>query len=121
LKLVRYSYRLRQIDLDGSATTFKAIEVEVGVPTVFDLSQNYPNPFNPSTKVNFSLPVASNITLDLYDISGQKVATILSGNFNAGYHSVDIDAQKLRLASGIYFYHLTAGQFSATKKMILMK
>jgi len=85
----KYSYRLRQIDLDGSATTFKAIEVEVGVPTVFDLSQNYPNPFNPSTKVNFSLPVASNITLDLYDISGQKVATILSGNFNAGYHSVD--------------------------------
>ncbi|MBK7867106.1 MAG: T9SS type A sorting domain-containing protein [Ignavibacteriales bacterium] len=117
----KYSYRLKQIDFDGSTTTFNAIEVEVGVPAVFDLSQNYPNPFNPSTRVNFSLPTPSNVTLDVFDISGQKVATILSGYMTAGYHTADIDAQKLKLSSGIYIYKLSAGKFTSTKKMILMK
>ncbi len=117
----KYSYRLKQIDLDGTTATFDAIEVEVGVPNAFDLSQNYPNPFNPSTRVNFSLPTAANITLELFDISGQKVATILSGMYNAGYHTADIDAQKLQLSSGIYIYKLSAGKFTSTKKMMLMK
>jgi hypothetical protein len=117
----KYSYRLKQVDFDGTSTTFSAIEVEVGTPNSFDLSQNYPNPFNPSTRVNFSLPAASFVTLELYDISGQKVATILSGNFTVGYHSADIDAQKYGLSSGIYIYKLSAGKFSSTKKMILMK
>ncbi len=117
----KYSYRLKQIDFDGSTTIFNAIEVEVGVPAVFDLSQNYPNPFNPSTRVNFSLPTPTNVTLDVFDISGQKVATILSGYMTAGYHTADIDAQKLKLSSGIYIYKLSAGKFTSTKKMILMK
>lgn len=117
----KYSYRLKQIDFDGSSTTFNAIEVEVGVPAEFDLSQNYPNPFNPSTRVNFSLPTPTNVTLDVFDISGQKVATILSGYMTAGYHTADIDAQKLKLSSGIYIYKLSAGKFTSTKKMILMK
>lgn len=117
----KYSYRLKQIDLDGTTATFDAIEVEVGVPNAFDLSQNYPNPFNPSTRVNFSLPTATNVTLELFDISGQKVATILSGMYNAGYHTADIDAQKLQLSSGVYIYKLSAGKFTSTKKMMLMK
>lgn len=117
----KYSYRLKQIDFDGSSATFNAIEVEVGVPAVFDLSQNYPNPFNPSTRVNFSLPTPTNVTLEVFDISGQKVATILSGYMTAGYHTADIDAQKLKLSSGIYIYKLSAGKFTSTKKMILMK
>jgi len=117
----KYSYRLRQIDLDGTSATFNAVEVEVGVPNVFDLSQNYPNPFNPSTRVNFSLPTPENVTLEVFDISGQKVATILSGMFAAGYHSADIDAQKLQLSSGIYIYKLSAGKFTSVKKMMLMK
>ncbi len=117
----KYMYRLRQIDLDGTSATFNSIEVEVGVPNVFDLSQNYPNPFNPSTRVNFSIPTPENVTLELFDISGQKVATILSGMFAAGYHSADIDAQKLQLSSGIYIYKLSAGKFTSVKKMMLMK
>lgn len=117
----KYSYRLKQIDFDGSSATFNTIEVEVGVPAVFDLSQNYPNPFNPSTRVNFSLPTPTNVTLEVFDISGQKVATILSGYMTAGYHTADIDAQKLKLSSGIYIYKLSAGKFTSTKKMILMK
>ncbi len=117
----KYSYRLRQVDLDGTTTTFAAVEVEVGTPASFDLSQNYPNPFNPSTRVNFSLPTATNVTLEVFDISGQKVATVISGYFAAGYHTTDIDAQKFGLSSGIYLYKLSAGQFTSTKKMILMK
>jgi len=117
----KYSYRLKQVDLDGTSTTFTAVEVEVGTPATFDLSQNYPNPFNPSTRVNFSLPTASNVTLEVFDISGQKVATVISGYLTAGYHTAEIDAQKFGLSSGIYLYKLSAGQFTSTKKMILMK
>lgn len=117
----KYSYRLRQIDLDGTAHVSDAIEVEVGLPSTFNLSQNYPNPFNPSTKVNFSLPLASHVTLDVFDVAGQKVATIVNGQLTAGYHTVDIDAQKYGLSSGIYLYRIVAGEYSSVKKMILMK
>ncbi|GAB1441403.1 hypothetical protein MASR2M39_02370 [Ignavibacteriales bacterium] len=117
----KYSYRLKQVDFDGTSETFTAIEVEVGVPTAFDMSQNYPNPFNPSTKIDFSIPVPANVTLDIFDISGQKVATVLSGQMNAGYHFVNIDAAKYGMSSGTYVYRLSADKFTSIKKMILVK
>jgi len=117
----KYSYRLKQVDFDGSTQTFDAVEVEVGIPTAFDLSQNYPNPFNPTTRINFAIPTAANVTLEVFDISGQKIATLVSGFMNAGYHFVDMDAVKYGMSSGTYIYKIQADKFSSVKKMILVK
>jgi len=88
------------------------------VPTAYSLKQNYPNPFNPSTTIEFALPVASNYTLTVYNITGQKVWST-AGSGEAGSHSAVWDATGN--SSGIYFYKLEAGSFSATKKMALLK
>ncbi len=89
------------------------------LPDQFVLEQNRPNPFNPLTTITFGLPQAGHITLTVYNITGQRVATLVSRQMEAGYHAVDWDASKV--ASGIYLYRLTTGQFSYTKKMVLMK
>ncbi len=88
-------------------------------PTEFTLSQNYPNPFNPSTKISFTLPKASNVTLKVYNVLGQEVATIFQGFQNAGKYTATFEG--VNLASGIYFYSLHADNSTMTKKMILMK
>jgi hypothetical protein len=89
------------------------------LPTEFGLSQNYPNPFNPVTEISFALPVASHVRLDIYNIMGQKVATVVDASFGAGYHSVTYNASDN--ASGVYFYRLQADSFVETKKMLLLK
>ncbi|MBU1881048.1 T9SS type A sorting domain-containing protein, partial [bacterium] len=81
--------------------------------------QNYPNPFNPTTEIAFNLPAASNVELTVYDTMGRSVATLFSGNLNAGRHLVTFDAS--HLASGIYFYRIDADGFSDLKKMALLK
>ena len=91
---------------------------------MFALEQNYPNPFNPSTSIRFSLPVDAQVTIGVYNLVGEKVAEIASGNLSAGSHNVTFDASKL--TSGIYFYRLDAAgingkTFSSVKKMTLMK
>jgi photosystem II stability/assembly factor-like uncharacterized protein len=89
-------------------------------PTTYSLSQNYPNPFNPSTTINFALPKESNVTLKVYNMIGQEVMTLINNQrMNSGYHSVKVDGSKL--TSGIYIYKLQADDFTATKKMVLMK
>ena len=89
-------------------------------PTTYSLSQNYPNPFNPTTTINFALPKESNVTLKVYNMIGQEVMTLISNErMNSGYHSVKVDGSKL--TSGVYIYKLTAGDFVATKKMVLLK
>ena len=88
------------------------------IPTNFGLAQNYPNPFNPTTKIELSLPVASDFTITIYAVTGQVVDQI-SGSGEAGYHTVEWDASNN--ASGVYFYKLTAGNFTDTKKMVLLK
>lgn len=85
----------------------------------FELYQNYPNPFNPITNIRFSLPEKSNVKLDVYNILGQRVMTILNEVKDAGLHSVNFDGS--RLASGTYIYRLEAGKYLAIKKMVLMK
>ena len=87
--------------------------------TKFDLAQNYPNPFNPSTKIQFSLADKSLAILKVFNLLGQEVATLQNGFLNAGPHEVTFDAKNL--ASGIYFYRLTAGDFTSIKKMIMLK
>ncbi len=88
-------------------------------PTNFSLSQNYPNPFNPSTNINFSLPSTSYVTLNIYNILGEKVTTLVDDNLSAGEHSVTFHADNL--ASGIYIYQLRAGNIVLQKKMNLLK
>jgi hypothetical protein len=114
-----YLYRLKQIDFDGSSTYLDNIEVEVFAPLVFSLEQNYPNPFNPSTTISYSIPVNGFITLKVYDVLGNEVAILVSEEKSAGNYKVLLDANNL--SSGLYFYTLQSGNFSKTKKMILLK
>ncbi|MCW9097668.1 MAG: T9SS type A sorting domain-containing protein [Ignavibacteriaceae bacterium] len=88
-------------------------------PTSYALGQNYPNPFNPSTKISYSIPVEGFVNLDVYNSIGQKVASLVNENKTAGTYEVNFDAAKL--SSGIYFYKIASGNFTETKKMILMK
>jgi len=88
------------------------------IPANFALNQNYPNPFNPTTTISFNLPVATNYTLTVYNVTGQQI-DVFAGSADAGTVAIDVDASNW--ASGIYFYKLNAGDFSATKKMVLLK
>jgi hypothetical protein len=85
----------------------------------YNLDQNYPNPFNPSTKISFTIAQRSNVTLKVYDMLGREVATLINSVQPAGSHSINFDASKL--ASGLYIYKITAGNFTASKKMMLLK
>ena len=100
-------------------TGIVAVKREPGIVTVFNLAQNYPNPFNPSTKINFSLPQQSTVQLKVFNTLGQEVATLVNGSLSAGIHSVDFDGRNC--ASGLYFYRITAGNFTSVKKMMLLK
>ncbi len=85
----------------------------------FLLQQNYPNPFNPSTNISFALPQREFVTLNVYNMLGQKVASLINNTIEAGLHSVNFEAQNL--TSGVYVYNLNAGQYSQSMKMILIK
>ncbi|HVP07082.1 MAG TPA: T9SS type A sorting domain-containing protein [Candidatus Acidoferrum sp.] len=89
------------------------------LPSQFSLAQNYPNPFNPSTVISYSLPRSSQVLLEVFNVLGQKVVTLVNGRMEAGVHEVVFDA--LRQPSGIYFYRLTYDGGSDTKKMLLVK
>ncbi|MBI4547123.1 MAG: T9SS type A sorting domain-containing protein [Ignavibacteriae bacterium] len=88
-------------------------------PITFNLSQNYPNPFNPVTVIRYQIPVSSRVTLKVYNLLGQEVAVLVDGMQEAGYKSVELNANKI--ASGVYFYRLQAGTFVETKKLLLLK
>jgi len=94
------------------------------LPKEFALRQNAPNPFNPSTSISYDLPKACNVELDIYNVLGQNVKTLVSGYQEAGSQSIiwdGTDNTGSSVASGIYFYRITAGDFSATKKMMMLK
>lgn len=103
----------------NSGNEVTGVENESGLPKEFKLAQNYPNPFNPSTMIEFSIPVTGSYSLVVYDIIGQEVTTLVSGNMSAGYHRVNFDAS--RLASGMYIYRLIGNNVNITKKMLLTK
>lgn len=116
----RYSFRLKQTDFNGNFEYFNlSNEVVIGVPAKFELSQNYPNPFNPSTNLEFGIPELGFVSLKVYDASGKEVATLIKEIMTPGYYSVNFS--RSNLSSGIYFYTLQANNFSATKKLMLVK
>ncbi len=114
-----YSYRLKQIDLDGAFKYSNVVSVDLGSVTKFALKQNYPNPFNPTTEISFDVPKESRVRLSVYNALGQKVADLLNENLSAGTHRVQFDGSAL--TSGIYFYKMQSAGFTSIKKMILMK
>ncbi len=103
----------------SSKPLFPRVDQEPGIPNEFVLQQNYPNPFNPTTKIKYSIPTAQFVTLTVYNELGQEVAVLVSEYQHQGNYSTDFDASNL--ASGIYFYTLRAGNFVASKKMMLIK
>jgi len=100
--------------------TLNALNLQkVVIPTNYELSQNYPNPFNPSTVIKFALPENSKVLLEVYNILGEKVATLINTEMKAGYHSITFDARNL--TSGVYFYRIETSKFRDVKKMVLVK
>ena len=116
-----FEYRLKQISNDGKVLFSHPIEAMIGVaPNIFELMQNYPNPFNPSTTIEFTVPVSSIATVNVFNAIGQEVTTLYEGTANAGeYHHVQFTAGTL--SSGMYFVRLQSGNKMQLKKMVLMK
>jgi hypothetical protein len=117
-----YSYRLKQVDFNGSYEYSNVIEVSVLTPQEFSLEQNFPNPFNPSTQITFNLRVDSDVQLKVFNLLGQEIATLINGRLSAGTQQVEFKADNL--TSGVYFYRIDAkgidgSNFSSVKKMIL--
>jgi hypothetical protein len=97
------------------------VKENLQIPIEYGLDQNFPNPFNPSTVVRFAIPEAGYVSLNLYNLQGEVIAELHRGDLAAGYHFITVDATKLNLSSGVYIYKLTSGNFTATKKLVLMK
>ncbi len=118
----KFKYRLKQIDNDGKFEYSDAVEVEV-LPTKYELMQNYPNPFNPTTKIKFSIPEDAKVSINIFNLLGEKVTTLLNEDLKAGFHQVQFNANSNSsgFASGIYLYSIETKNFKAVKKLILMK
>jgi photosystem II stability/assembly factor-like uncharacterized protein len=119
------SYRLKQVDLDGSRHFSEPIQVTVVTsvqehhPLTFSLCQNYPNPFNPTTIISYQLPVASDVRLIVHDVLGREVAVLVNERRDAGVHEIKFDGS--HLASGVYFYRMKAGAYVETKRLQLLR
>ena len=110
---------IAEIEVYGIPSSIQAVDKKHIAPVTYNLSQNYPNPFNPSTQIGYSIAEASKVQLTVYNLLGQKIATLVNEQRSAGTYSVKFDASQY--SSGIYFYTLRAGEFVKTKKMILLK
>ncbi|RPI72900.1 MAG: T9SS C-terminal target domain-containing protein [Ignavibacteriales bacterium] len=115
----KYFYRLKQIDFDGTFKYSTEIEVNATTPLSFSLEQNFPNPFNPSTKIVYSIPQKSFVTIKVFDPIGKEISQLVYEEKECGRYEVDFDAPEL--SSGVYFYRIEAGNFIETKKMILLR
>jgi hypothetical protein len=119
LEAGNYTYRLKQIDFDGTFSYSDEVNVEVEIPIVYALEQNYPNPFNPSTTIKYSIPEEGFVKLAVYNMLGEEVATIVNASQKAGRYEVNFNATGL--ASGVYVYRIEAANFVSAKKLMLMK
>lgn len=127
-----YEFFSRSVDWVGNAENLRGeadtqteiqlattVEPTAGIPDHFELEQNYPNPFNPTTTIQYGLPESGNVTLEVYDMTGRRVATLVNENQRAGWHDITFDASNL--ASGMYIYRMQSGDFVNTRKLILVK
>ena len=119
LETGNYTYRLKQIDFDGTFTYSDEVNVEVEIPLVYSLEQNYPNPFNPSTTIKYSISEDGFVKLSVYNLLGEEVTTLVNNEQKAGRYEVAFDAS--RFASGVYMYRLESNNFLSIKKMLLVK
>ena len=108
-----------QVHMYGYTEQLSVGDNQFGTPVSYMLRQNYPNPFNPVTSIDFAIPTAGHVELAVYNVLGEQVAKLIDGNLQSGFHTAEFNAENL--VSGIYFYRLTAGNYSEMKKMILMK
>lgn len=116
---IDFKYRLRQIDFDGTYEYSNEIEVFLNEINKFTLEQNYPNPFNPTTTIRFSLPIESFVTIKVFNLLGEQVSEVIKQSFIKGFHELKFDGS--HLASGVYFYQFSTGDFNATKKFIVAR
>jgi hypothetical protein len=116
---VKYYYRLKQIDTDGSFSYSEVVGVDLASPLKYGLSQNFPNPFNPVTTIKYSLPKTGYVTLRVFNTIGEEVAILANGIIEAGIYKVVLDASGFN--SGVYFYRIEAGNISQVRKMLLIK
>lgn len=127
---VTYYYKVSALDVAGNESGYASVSVLTdvqngsGIPTEFALNQNFPNPFNPSTEIAFSVPKQTAVKVVIYGLSGEVVATLVNQTMSAGNYRVTWNGRRddgRSVASGVYFYHLQAEGFTATKKMTLLK
>jgi hypothetical protein len=127
-----YYYRLSAYDFAGNESAFSPeittlithVQENAGVPTEFALQQNYPNPFNPETSIQYQLPLPGHVRLSIYTVLGQEIRTLVDRSQPAAYHTVVWDGRDNTgnpMPSGVYFYRIESGGFTAVKKMLLMK
>jgi hypothetical protein len=102
-----------------SGTIVPTAVAEAGVPSFNALYQNYPNPFNPTTKISFRLAKPGSVSLKVYTVNGQEVATLIDGEMEGGEHQVGW--APLNLSSGVYFYTLRSGEFNQSRSLVLLK
>lgn len=112
-------YRLRQVDFDGTSVYTNSIEVNSYKGLSYELAQNYPNPFNPSTTIRYAIPDNNFVSVKVFDVLGNEVSSLVNEQKEAGQYEINFNAASL--SSGVYYYSITAGNFTASKKFILMK
>ena len=120
---IRYYFTKNKYVSDALKIMYDSVTVSIKEPVHvglnFHLSQNYPNPFNPQTQISFSVPQKGKVIITVYNVLGQKVARLLNKDMPAGKHKVKFSAHNL--SSGVYYYRLQAGNYTATKKMIVLR
>ena len=129
---MEYSYKLAAYDYAGNRSEFTepvlAILLSVDplnlIPEVFALHQNYPNPFNPTTQIRYDLPKSELVSINIYDVMGRKIKSLVNINQEAGYRSITWNATNdlnQPVSAGMYIYTIQVGEFRQTKKMVLLK
>ena len=119
-----YLYQLQQIDFDGDSQYFDIIEITVRTPEDFILYQNYPNPFNGSTTIGFDIPYESKTILDIFNLSGQKVKSLVNRPLNAGQHSINWDGRNdegILVPSGLYVASFETPQFKSQRTLLFLR
>ncbi|MCL6098205.1 MAG: T9SS type A sorting domain-containing protein [Bacteroidetes bacterium] len=131
LPLTKYIWRVQSVGKEGSPTKWSPVfsfttgvstkveTIDGNVPLSFSLKQNYPNPFNPSSTIEFSIPKSTHVNVTIFNTLGKEINILLNSCLSAGKHTVVFDGNNL--PSGVYFYRLTAGSFSQTRKMVYLK